>query len=144
VNGRRLAGVVTVSLACVAGAISLSTHLAVAATAAPNPTAAVSIYSMTKNVQFCGSTENCRGGQYPAEITIVPDPDPGVQVIGVWVLPAGRLATTGIDHFHAIGAPDPAKPNTAVVRFLHPEEAHNGIFDYTVIVKYVKGTAPAG
>ena len=139
-NGRRIAGVVTVSLACVAGAIALSTHLAAASAAAPTPSAAVSIYSMTKNVQFCGSTENCNGGQYPAEITIVPDPDPGVQVVGVWVLPAGKHATRGIDHFHAIGAPDPAKPNTAVVRFLHPAELQNTIFDYTVIVKYVKGS----
>lgn len=142
-NGRRIAGAVTVSLACVVGAIALGTHLAAASAAAPNPPATVSIYSMTKNVQFCGWTKSCRGGQYPAEITIVPDPDPGVQVVGVWVLPVGRNATSGIDHFHAIGAPDPAKPNTAVVRFLHPAEEQNGIFDYTVIVKYVKGTAPA-
>lgn len=107
--------------------------------AAPAAPACPTIHSMTKTVQFCGWKTDCRDGhQYPEVITIVPDPDPTVQVIGVWTLPVGAPATLGISEYHAIGTPDATNANAAVIRFMHPGSAQFTVFDYTVIIKYMK------
>lgn len=95
------------------------------------------VYSMTKMVQFCGS-ERCHGLALPDEVTIAPDPDPGAQVVGVWAIPSGKVATRGIDQFHGLGFPDAARSNLAIVRFIHPSAMAGDIFEYTVLIKYVK------
>ena len=139
-NGLRIAGIVIGCMTLIAGAMLVGAPVP-PATATTSPV----IYTATRTVQFCGRSTDCRNGrEYPNEVTIVPDPDPTVQIVGVWVVPSGSTATTFIDEYHAIAAPDPARPNAAVVRFLHPSSLQVSVFDYTVIVKYVKGAgAPA-
>ena len=127
------------------GSAGLIAQVAAAPPKEPAVSACPTVYSMTKTVQFCGGLKTeCQGHQYPEEITIVPDADASTQVVGVWVLPDGAVATSGIDHFHAIGSPDAVNGNAAVIRFIHPSELQNNILSYTVIVKYVKGAAPKG
>jgi hypothetical protein len=127
------------------GSAGLIAQVAATAPKTPAVSACPTVYSMTKTVQFCGALDTqCQGHQYPNEITIVPDADASAQVVGVWVLPDGAIATSGIDNFHAIGSPDAVNGNTAVIRFIHPTALQRTVFNYTVIVKYMKGAAPKG
>jgi len=104
--------------------------------------APLTVYSMTRAVQFCGA-ESCKGsGHLPDEVAITVDPGPSAQVVGVWVIPSGNTSISEIDHFHALGFPDASKSNTALVRFIHPSASTANLFQYTVLIKYLKAPAP--
>jgi hypothetical protein len=139
-RARRSVVIASVLLAVGIGASYLSPQTPPAAHPVLTP-APPSVYSMTRAVQFCGSA-NCGGsGHPPDEVAIAVEPDPGVQVVGVWVIPSGK-AISEIDHFHALGFPDASKSNTALVRFIHPSASAGVLFDYTVLIKYLKVPVP--
>lgn len=140
-RARRSVVIAAVLLAVGLGASYLTPQAPPAARPVMAP-APLTVYSMTRAVQFCGA-ESCKGaGHLPDEVAITVDPGPSAQVVGVWVIPSGKIAIGEIDHFHALGFPDASKSNTAVVRFIHPSAATGNLFEYTVLIKYLKVPAP--
>ncbi|HEY6321067.1 MAG TPA: hypothetical protein VJA16_05885 [Thermoanaerobaculia bacterium] len=133
--------IATVLLAAGIGASYLSPQTPPPAHAVMTP-APLTVYSLTRAVQFCGA-ESCGGsGHLPDEVAIIVDPGPSAQVVGVWVIPSGKISISELDHFHALGFPDASKSNTAVVRFIHPSALTANVFEYTVLIKYLKAPTP--
>jgi hypothetical protein len=69
---------------------------------------------------------------------IVPDPDPSVQIIGVWAIPSNKWAIEYVDNYHAMAYPDANRNNTAIVRLFHGSTRAGSEHSYTVIIKYTK------
>ena len=106
-------------------------------------TPALKVYSTTKTVQFCAMHVNCSGrGVLPDEVEIIPDIDPTVQVIGAWIYPSNANAASSlwIKDFHVYAFPSATKANTVVVKFI-PSAAGEILAEYTVVIKYLKGSS---
>jgi hypothetical protein len=140
-RARRSMVIATVLLALGLGASYLTSQAPPTARPVMTP-APLTVYSMTRAVQFCGSASCAGSGPLPDEVAITVDPGASAQVVGVWVIPSGKTSISGIDQFHALGFPDASKSNTALVRFIHPSALTANLFEYTVLIKYLKAPAP--